>query len=205
MDSEEATLTKHLHQHYAHTPFETFSAAGYVNFAYTVEDFRWNATIHQNAHGRGDEGEDADGEENYYPLARREMDRLWVRVVMGFWVRMAWCGGEGGGEDVEGVVIALLEVSGFLCLWMDGERGGGEGECVWWNVRLTEACVQREDGPGVEEMWENREMEYPDLDTSVSISIILLLGYQRRIANFLGGSCATQWWDIMASLRIIWI
>ncbi|KFY34787.1 hypothetical protein V495_08113, partial [Pseudogymnoascus sp. VKM F-4514 (FW-929)] len=77
MDSEETTLTKHLHNYYAHTPFETFAAAGYTDFSTTVEDFRWNATIHQNPHGEGDEGEDADGEANYYPLTRRETDRLW--------------------------------------------------------------------------------------------------------------------------------
>lgn len=45
------------------------------------------------------------------------MDRLWVRVVMEFWVRMAWCW-EG---EVEGVVIALLEVS----LVLPGSRSGG--------------------------------------------------------------------------------
>ncbi|KFX86111.1 hypothetical protein O988_09762, partial [Pseudogymnoascus sp. VKM F-3808] len=75
--SEEATLTKHLDHHYAHTPFETFASSGYTNFSSTVENFRWDATIHQNPHEGVDEGEDAEGEESYYPLTRREMDRLW--------------------------------------------------------------------------------------------------------------------------------
>ncbi|KFY42196.1 hypothetical protein V494_02532 [Pseudogymnoascus sp. VKM F-4513 (FW-928)] len=59
------------------------------------------------------------------------MDRLWVRMVMDFWVRMAWCWEEGA---VEGVVIALLE---------------------------------REDGNGVDEMWEERKDEYPELDITL--------------------------------------
>ena len=32
---------------------------------------------------------------------------------------------------------------------------------------------QREDGPGVEEMWEERALEYPELDISVSFVLIL--------------------------------
>lgn len=46
------------------------------------------------------------------PLGRKMMDRLWVGMVMEFWVRLEWLWE--GEEEVEGVVIALLEVSLFL-------------------------------------------------------------------------------------------
>ncbi|OBT46074.1 hypothetical protein VE00_02808 [Pseudogymnoascus sp. WSF 3629] len=110
----ESALLKHVSRNYAHTSFETFTSAGYADFAYTVENMRWGAS------GQGD----------CTPLPRREMDRMWINVVMEFWVKMAWC----WEADVEGIVIALLE---------------------------------REDGKGVEEMWEERKMEYPELDTKL--------------------------------------
>ena len=90
--NDEPALVKYILHTYARTPFDAFANEGYVDFAYTVENWRWDAAGH--------------GES--YPLTRKMMDRLWVRVVLEFWMRMAWCW-EGG--DVEGVVIALLEVS----------------------------------------------------------------------------------------------
>lgn len=89
--NDEAALLRYIVRSYAYTSFDVFSSAGYVDFAYTVENWRWDGL----------------GQEESEPLSRKEMDRLWVRVVMEFWVRMAWCW-EG---EVEGVVIALLEVS----------------------------------------------------------------------------------------------
>jgi hypothetical protein len=86
----ESALLKHVSRNYAHTSFETFTSAGYADFAYTVENMRWGAS------GQGD----------CTPLPRREMDRMWINVVMEFWVKMAWC----WEADVEGIVIALLEV-----------------------------------------------------------------------------------------------
>ncbi|OBT96457.1 hypothetical protein VE01_05622 [Pseudogymnoascus verrucosus] len=115
----ESALLKHVSRNYAHTSFETFTAEGYVDFAYTVENMRWAAFA------QGD----------IEPLPRREMDRLWINIVMEFWVKMAWCW-EG---DVEGVVIALLD---------------------------------REDGKGVEEMWEDRKMDYPELNTRLCYPMI---------------------------------
>ncbi|KFY27079.1 hypothetical protein V493_03704 [Pseudogymnoascus sp. VKM F-4281 (FW-2241)] len=117
--SASTALLKYILNTYALTAFDTLTAAGYVDFADTAEDYRWR-TIR--------------GECTY--LARRDMDRLWVRVVMEGWMRMEWCW-EGG--DVEGVVIALLE---------------------------------REDGAGVEEMWEERRNECPGMDISLCYPIV---------------------------------
>ncbi|ELR08706.1 hypothetical protein GMDG_03388 [Pseudogymnoascus destructans 20631-21] len=117
--NSESALLKHVSRNYAHTSFDTFTSSGYVDFAYTVENMRWTALAQLECE----------------PLPRREMDRLWINIVMEFWVKMAWCW-EG---DVEGIVIALLE---------------------------------REDGKGVEEMWEDRKMEYPELDTSLCYPMI---------------------------------
>lgn len=91
----ESALLKHVSRNYAHTSFETFTTEGYVDFAYTVENMRWAAFA------QGD----------IEPLPRREMDRLWINIVIEFWVKMAWCW-EG---DVEGIVIALLDVSFSSC------------------------------------------------------------------------------------------
>lgn len=83
---------------------------------------------------------------------------MWINVVMEFWVKMAWC----WEADVEGIVIALLEVcfSSSYHFFFSLDLDGG-----WW---LT--WWQREDGKGVEEMWEERKMEYPELDTKVSFA-----------------------------------
>ncbi|OBT61873.1 hypothetical protein VE03_08719 [Pseudogymnoascus sp. 23342-1-I1] len=118
--TSEPDLLKYIQHSYALTSLADLGAAGYADFAYRIENWRWEAV--------GGRGECA-------PLGRREMDRLWVRCVMEGWMRMAWCW-EG---DVEGVVIALLE---------------------------------REDGRGVEEMWEERGVDYPELDVSLRYPIV---------------------------------
>jgi hypothetical protein len=89
--ADEATLWKLVRRNYARTSFKQFSEEGYAHFAYTVEGWRWDMVPRQEM-----------------PLDRPSMDRLWIKMVMDFWMKMAWCWKQ---DDAECITLALLEVS----------------------------------------------------------------------------------------------
>ena len=89
--TDEDGLWKLVRRNCGGISFKQFIEEGYTHFAYIVEDWRWNIVPRDEM-----------------PLDRPSMDRLWIKMVLDFWMRMAWCWKE---DDVECITLALLEVS----------------------------------------------------------------------------------------------